>query len=101
MYIILCIVCSVYKQLKINPVQCKDISWANFCLRGFCGKENDKNVLQNKAKNSIYLILSDLNEKETKFKQYYQEKRSNFIIALKLSNPHFDRKRHFKSVCIL
>ena len=44
------------------------------------------------------MILSDLNEEETKFKQHYKENISNFTFALKLNNQYFDQKLCFKDV---
>ena len=38
------------------------------------------------------MILSDLNDMETKFEQHYKEKGSNFIIILKSNNQYFDHK---------
>ena len=37
------------------------------------------------------MILSDLNEAETKLKQHCKEKSSNFIIALNLNNRYFNQ----------
>ena len=42
------------------------------------------------------MALNDLNEIESKFKQHYKEKSSNFIVALKLNDRYFDRKCRFK-----
>ena len=39
----------------------------------------------------IRTALSDLNEIKTKFKQHYKGRNSNFAIALKLNNRHFDQ----------
>ena len=38
------------------------------------------------------MILRDLNEIKTKFKQYHKEKSLNFIVVLKFNNRHFDQK---------
>ena len=38
------------------------------------------------------MILSDLNEIETKDKQRYKDKSSRFIFSLKLNNQYFERK---------
>ena len=46
-------------------------------------KGNDKNI---PFKKKSLMISSDRNEIETKFKQHYKEKYSNFIIALKMNN---------------
>ena len=59
----------------------------------FGGKGNDKNILfKKKLKNEFHVILSGLNEIETKFKQHYKEKNLNFIIVLKLNNRYVDQK---------
>ena len=47
------------------------------------------------------MVLSHLNEIETKLKEYYKEKSSNFIIALELNNDYVDRKWRFKDVWML
>ena len=47
---------------------------------------------QKKKKKNFKMILSHLNEIETKFKKHYKEKSSNFITALKLSILYFDQK---------
>ena len=46
------------------------------------------------------MTLSNLNEIETKFKQHYDDKSSNFIVALKLNNWYFDWKWRFQGVWI-
>ena len=47
------------------------------------------------------MILSDLNERETKFKEHNKNKSSNFIAALKLNSQYYDRKGRFIGVWIL
>ena len=46
------------------------------------------------------MILNDLNDRETKFKQHYKERTSNFIFALKLNNLYFDQKWRFEGICM-
>ena len=41
------------------------------------------------------MILSDLNETETKFKECHKEKNSNCTYGLKLNNRYFDWKMTF------
>ena len=58
----MCIAYYLYKQ---------DISGINFCYMLICEKCNEgKNLFKKKAKNNFYVILSDLNEIETKFIQH-------------------------------
>ena len=57
LYINLRVVYSLYKHLKIIPVQYQGISDISFCYVEFCEKENDKNILFKKKQKITFKLF--------------------------------------------